>query len=430
MDLLDQDLELVDVDQLTPHPANPRRGDVDAIAGSIHANGFFGALIAQRTTRYVLVGEHRLRAARLEGATVLPVLWVDVDDEHALRILLADDRTSDLATNDDQVLAEVLSLLADSQGGTAGTGYDDQTVADILAAAANPTGNTDVDDVPELVGDPITKDGDVWHLGPHRVVCGSATNIDDVRAALSDRPAAMVFTDPPYGVDYTGGTGLKIANDNLAAGELRTDLLEPSFRVAREVLLPGGAFYVCSPSGSLETTFRLALDAAGLPLRQQLVWVKNQFVLGRADYHGQHETMLYGWRLDGEPQVPAHFDDEHSTLLYGWAAGGAHEWVGGRKQSTIWEYDRPTRSAEHPTMKPVDLVQRAVVNNTRAGAMVLDQFGGSGTTLIACHRAGRVAALVELDPAYVDVICRRWEQHTGITPIRDGEPVTFLEAAA
>lgn len=428
--LLDQDFALVDVDSLLPHPENPRRGDVAAIAESIEVNGFYGAVIAQRSTRRILVGEHRVTAARLEGATVVPVLWVDVDDDHARRIVLVDDRTSDLAETDTAALAEILAILATTDGGARGSGYDEQTVADILAAAATPPAETDVDDVPDTPAHAVSREGDVWHLGPHRLVCGSATNLADVRAALDNRPAAMVFTDPPYGVDYTGGTGLKIANDDLTAEQLRADLLEPAFRVIREVLLPGGAFYVCSPSGALETTFRLALDAARLPMRQQLVWVKNRFVLGRADYHGQHESMLYGWRLDGEPPHPAHFADEHHTVLYGWAAGAAHHWDGGRAQSTVWEYDRPARSAEHPTMKPVDLVQRAILNNTHAGALVLDPFGGSGSTLIACHHAGRVAALVELDPVYVDVICRRWEEHTGIVPVRDGEATSFLELAA
>ncbi|HTW17067.1 MAG TPA: DNA methyltransferase [Nocardioides sp.] len=431
--LLEQEYALVDVNELRPHPRNPRRGDLDGIAGSIDVNGFFGAIVAQRSTTHVLVGNHRLAAAKARGATVVPVLWVDVDDDAALRILLVENRMNDLASTDDAVLAEVFELLQASGAGTDGTGYDDDLVAEILAAARPAEALTDVDDAPDYPeADPISIEGDVWQLGPHRVVCGNATSIEDVRVALNERPAGLLFTDPPYGVSYRGGTAkqLTIQNDDLTPEQLR-ELLDGAFAAAAQVLAPGASFYVCSPSGALETLFRLALDQARLPLRQQIVWVKDRFVLGRADYHGQHETIFYGWQLDGTPAVPPHFEDEHGTVLYGWKPGAGHTWEGGRKQSTVWEHERPARSAEHPTMKPVELVRRAIENNTRPGALVLDTFGGSGSTLIACHHAGRVAALVELDPKYVDVICRRWEQHTGELPVRaaTGEAVSFLEAA-
>lgn len=431
--MLEQRYELAAVDQLTPHPENARRGDLEVIEGSIEHNGFFGALVAQRSSGHVLVGNHRLRAAIARGAAVVPVLWVDVDDEHARRILLVDNRANDVAGYDQVALAELLAGVLESDAGLLGTGYDDAAVAEILAAAVTPEARTDVDDVPDVATEPRSRPGDVWLLGPHRLVCGSATDVDDVRAALGDQAADLVVTDPPYGVKYTGGTAakLKIANDDLEAAALREQLLAPAFGVLQQVLRPGGSFYVFSPSGALETTFRAALDDAGLTLRQQLVWVKDRFVLGRSDYHGQHETMLYGWQVGDEPAVPPHFDPEHETVLYGWAGGAGHRWEGGRKQSTVWEHARPARSDVHPTMKPVDLVQRAIANNTGAGDLVLDIFAGSGSTLIACHHAGRRAALVELDPKYVDVICRRYEEHTGLVPVLEatGDEVTFLEVA-
>lgn len=431
--LLEQEYALVDVDQLAPHPENPRRGDLEVIAGSIRDNGFFGAIIAQRATGHVLVGNHRLVAAREQGAQVLPVLWVDVDDHAARRIMLVENRANDLAGYDDQVLAQVLELLADTDAGFSGTGFSDAAAAEILAAAVIPAELNDPDDAPDLP-DPkttVTREGDVWQLGPHRLVCGSATVLEDVRSALGDSAAQLVFTDPPYGVAYQGGTAdkLTIANDDLGAVELEEQLLVPAFEVLAQVLAPGAAFYVCSPSGLLESSFRRALERAQLGLRQQLVWVKDRFVLGRADYHGQHETMLYGWQLGDEPLQPPHFDPEHDTLLYGWKAGAAHTWEGGRKQSTVWDVPRPRRSDVHPTMKPVALVRRAIENNTRPGARVLDTFGGSGSTLIACSDSNRVAALTELDPRYCDVICRRYQEHTGVLPIHEatGEAVDFTE---
>lgn len=432
--LLEQEYQLVDVAKLKPHPENPRQGDESVIEESIETNGFFGAVLAQRSSSHILVGNHRWKVAREKGATVIPVLWVDVDDDRARRIMLVENASNDAAGYDSQRLADVLRLLAETESGHAGTGFGADQVAEILSAAEIPEQLSDVDDAPDYDedADPTSKTGDLWLLGGHRLVCGSATSINDVRLALGDRAAGMVFTDPPYGVDYTGGTKrkLKIANDDLSAAALG-ELLEGAFEVSHQVLIAGAAFYVCSPSGVLETTFRLALAHADLHLRTQIVWVKNAFVLGRADYHGQHETILYGWQLDGEPQVPPHFDPEHETMLYGWKAGAAHSWDGGRKQSTVWEFDKPRRSAEHPTMKPVDMVARAITNSTVAGAVVLDTFAGSGSTLIACHHTGRSASLVELDPKYVDVICRRFQEHTGIVPIRaeSGEAVSFLEAA-
>ncbi|MFW6776086.1 DNA methyltransferase [Nocardioides sp. CPCC 205120] len=431
--LLEQRYELAAVTDLRPHPDNARRGDLEVIDGSIEHNGFFGALVAQRSTGHVLVGNHRLRAAIARGAEVIPVLWVDVDDDHARRILLVDNRANDVAGYDGAALAELLEAVLETDAGLAGTGYDEAVVAEILAAAQPTEARTDVDDVPDVPAQEISKRGDVWLLGPHRLVCGSATDVDDVRSALGDRAADLLVTDPPYGVKYQGGTAakLKIANDDLEAAALRADLLAPAFAAAQQVLRPGAGFYVFAPSGALETTFRLALDDAGLQMRQQLVWVKDRFVLGRSDYHGQHETILYGWQLEGEPAVPPHFDAGHETLLYGWQGGAAHRWEGGRKQSTVWEHARPARSDVHPTMKPVDLVQRAIENSTGAGQVVLDVFAGSGSTLIACHHAARVAALVELDPKYVDVICRRYEEHTGLLPVLEatGDEVTFLEVA-
>lgn len=273
----------------------------------------------------------------------------------------------------------------------------------------------------------------MWVLdgGRHLVACGSSTRSRDVEALLAGDLVDLVWTDPPYGVSYVGGTKdrLTIKGDDLSADALRRDLLEPAFTQMAQVLRPGGAFYVCSPSGPLEATFRGALDAVNLTLRQQLVWAKDRFVLGHQDYHQRHESILFGWGDGDAPLEPPLYDPVHDTILYGWAPGAAHTWEGGRKQDTVWECPRPKASRLHPTMKPVELVSRAMENSSRPGDLVADFFGGSGSLLIAAYTLSRRSRTMELDPAYVDVICRRWQQHTGMVPVRaaDGAEVSFVE---
>ena len=249
--------------------------------------------------------------------------------------------------------------------------------------------------------------GDLWQLGEHRLLCGDCTDRAEVarlmRADAADTPgsraaADMLFLDPPYGVGYGLATnrpirkGRPIMGDEL--GEHGTyDLLKRTLLAAP--LRPGGAFYVCSPGGTGETLFRLALRDAGLPLKQALVWVKHHFVLGRQDFHWQHETLLYGWK-----------------------AGAGHYFGGGRTQTTVWEHQRPHRSNLHPTMKPIDLVERAVMLSSKEGEIVYDGFGGSGTTLLACEQTRRKCRMVEIAPRYCDVVVQRWEEATGKQAVR------------
>lgn len=411
------------VDDLNPYDGNPRRGDVEALIESLTAHGQYAPIVVNRRGRQILCGNHLFAAARQLGWSHVAVSWVDVDDETAARIVLVDNRTSDLAGYDREALAAILDSLPSLEG----TGYDQAAVDELLASVAPRPELTDPDDAPPVPTEPISRRGDVFVLGgEHRLMCGDATDVGDVDVLLEGEKVDAVWTDPPYGVSYVGGTKdrLTIANDNLGTDEL-FDLLSGAFNRVGDALRPGGVFYVCSPSGALETTFRLALESAGLRLRQQLVWVKDRFVLGRQDYHGRHETILHGWADGDDPLEPPLYDDAHGTVLYGWADGGAHAWEGGRRQDTVWECPRPAASRLHPTMKPVDLVRRGVENSTRPGGTVLDLFGGSGSLLIAAYGARRRSRLMELDPRYVDVICRRWQDHTGQLPVRDGEAVDF-----
>ena len=413
---------LVEVSALRELRGRARRGASEVVAESMSAHGQYAPVTVNRRTMEVLRGNEVVAAARWLGWEYVAATYVDVDDEEAHRIALVDNRSSDLASYDAEALAQLLTALPD----LAGTGYDDAALAELLAQTAPRPALTDVDDAPPLPDEPITRDGDVFVLGDHRVMCGDATSATAIATLLEDQRVDAVWTDPPYGVSYVGGTKdrLTIANDDLRADELFT-LLDDAFRCVGDALRPGGVFYVCSPSGALETTFRLALETARLELRQQLVWVKDRFVLGRQDYHGRHETILHGWAEGAEPPLPPLYDDAHGTVLYGWSSGAGHAWEGGRRQDTVWEVPRPSASRLHPTMKPVALVQRAIENSTRPGEVVLDSFGGSGSTLIAAYTAGRRSRLMEMDPRYVDVICRRWQEHTGQVPLRDGRRVDF-----
>jgi site-specific DNA-methyltransferase (adenine-specific) len=379
---------VVDVDVGWPvlHPQNPRKGDVAAITDLIRINGWHGVLVIQRSTRHVLVGNHRLQAARALGYVKVPAMIVDVDDDHAMRILLSDNRASDLAVNDEHRLAEILTAVATTTQGLAGTGYDQQAFADAISALAQPPQRGE-DEVPPVLDDAVSVPGEVYELGEHRVICGDSTKPETLARLFDDGAVAdMIWTDPPYGIAYKGGIAkprAAIANDDLTAEDLRA-FLEDAFDSALPFLKPGGACYVAAPQGENFVDFGLVLRARGL-YRQVLVWRKNQMVLGRSDYHYIHEPIFYGWK-----------------------PGAAHFFVDDRTQTSVHDVDRPMRSPDHPTMKPPELIERHVVNSSRPGEIVLDVFGGSGSTMIAAAQSGRRARLVEFEPRYVDVIRRRW----------------------
>lgn len=257
------------------------------------------------------------------------------------------------------------------------------------------------DEPPPVPATPFVQRGDVFHLGAHRIICGDSTDKATVTRLVGPREADLVFTDPPYGVAYTGGPmgdRAAIANDALDAGSLLSFLLK-AFEAWP--LKAGGGFYVCSPAGCMEGVFRQAL---GSWIRQCIVWVKHQFVFGRQDYHWRHESILYGWK-----------------------EGAGHYFVDDRTQDTVWEFPRPHRSELHPTMKPLELVEKAVNNSSRVGELVFDGFLGSGTTLIAAERTGRVCFGVEHEPGYCHVILERWTQLTGKDPIRDSDGALWSE---
>lgn len=426
--------ELTPVDQLRPHPDNPNEGDPDEIAVSIAQNGFYRPVVA-RLDGTLLAGHNVYQAAHLSGLPELMVSFVDVDDTTALRILVGDNELADLGPGTNpglllRALEKILDTADDPAVALAGTGVTLARVAQLQAelddAFSDKVGLNDPDDAPEVRDhDVLLKAGDVVALGRHFLVVGDARDPITVREALAGRACDLYLTDPPYGVDYVGKTAdaLKVANDALDMGPL-TALLGDVFTAVRHEMAPGAPFYIFGPSGPQQWAFRAGLQQAGLDLRQELVWIKDRFVLGRSDYQMQHEAVLAG-EADRADAVNA--GAEHDPVLYGWNGGARHPWNGGRRQTSVLEYERPARSEVHPTMKPVALLERLILNSTRPQDLVLDTFAGSGSTLIACQGTGRTCGVVELDPRYADVIARRFQQHTGITPVHaaTGEELDF-----
>jgi site-specific DNA-methyltransferase (adenine-specific) len=415
---------IVPVSELKHYGRNPRRGDLDVIADSLTRNGQYKPIVVRAGTNEVLAGNQTLMAARDKlGWDQIAATFVDVDDDAAARIVLVDNRTSDLASYDTPELLELLNSVPD----LAGTGFDAAALESLYGTQEPAEAPADADEVPEAPA-PITKPGDVWLLGEHRVICGDATDPVAYRTLLGDERPDCLWTDPPYGVEYVGKTkdALRIQNDGAAGlGALLAD----AFPAAREFLRPGAPLYVAH-ADTERATVEGAFRGAGFLFRQNLVWVKNTMVLGRSDYHYQHEPILYGETPEPEP----HHAEAHEPVLYGFAPGaegrlgrGGPRWYGPDNATTVFFFDKPAASREHPTMKPVALILAMFANSVRPGQIVLDCFGGSGSTLIAADVHGAKARLIELDPRYVDVICARYQKSTGQPPARpDGTPVDFL----
>lgn len=313
----------------------------------------------------------------------MPVVWVELSDadEKALNVTLNNPHVAGEFV--DEQLAAILEGLRTEMPRLE---WDELLLSGLVES--NRVGaNPDNDDAPPLDRGPAQSVlGQVYDLGPHRLVCGDSRSLEVVRAVMGDRLADVVFTDPPYGVAYKGQTtGLTIENDDLDEDALG-ELLRAAFVVAMSVCRPGAAWYVAAPAGPLFQVFSVPLKELKI-WRQTICWVKDALVLGRSDYHYRHEAIFYGWL----PNAP---HQRHRLKS--------------RTEDTVWEVPRPRRSVEHPTMKPVELVERAIVNSSHEGDVILDFFAGSGSTLIAAAAQGRVARCVELDPHYADVIRRRW----------------------
>lgn len=329
-------------------------------------------------------------AAKQLGVDRVPVRYLDLDPADAHLLALADNRLNEEATWNDEALGAVLEQLRAEGAELGASGFGDEEIARLLGEL-DAKKLSEVEEAEDAIIErptvPDSQPGQAYDLGKHRLVCGDSTDPATWDLLLGGAKADLVWTDPPYGVAYVGKTksALTIENDDLDLEELG-GFLRDALSLAEAHTRPGGSWYVAAPSGVPFLAFGEVLNELGI-WRQTLAWVKHTFALGRSDYHWRHESIFYGWK-----------------------PGAAHYFVDDRKQDTVWEFDKPHRNADHPTMKPVELVQRAVRNSSKAGQLVVDCFGGSGTTLIAAAKEGRRAFLVEKDPGYCDVIRTRWDR--------------------
>ena len=369
------------LDELVPYENNPRNneGAVDYVVESIKEFGFKVPIIIDKNN-VIVAGHTRYKASKKLGINKVPcIIADDLTDEQIKAFRLADNKVAEIATWDfDKLDLELSTLEMDMEL------FGFETITDEVQEAVE-----DEFDV-EVPEEPKAKLGDVYQLGKHRLMCGDSTSIDDVEKLMNGNKADMLLTDPPYNVDYEGKTKdkLKIENDKMDNDSFRQFLID-AFSTADMSMKPGAVFYIWH-ADSEGYNFRGACYNVGWKVRQCLVWNKNSMVMGRQDYHWKHEPCLYGWK-----------------------DGASHLWTSDRKQTTVISFDKPTKNDLHPTMKPVPLFDYQIKNNTNIGDIVLDLFGGSGTTIMACEQNKRVAYTMEYDPKYVDVIINRWEQYTG-----------------
>jgi DNA modification methylase len=401
------------VDRLLPYARNARTHSAEQvaqIAASIAEFGWTNPILVG-PNGIIIAGHARLLAARKLGMTEVPVIVLDHLTESQRRALvLADNRLALNAGWDEEMLRVEMAALDEDGFNLELVGFTDDEIEDLLREPGEVNaGNTDDDAVPETPETPVTVPGDVWILGGHRLLCGDATQMADVEKVLAGGLADMVFCDPPYNVNYGAtmkdklrGNKRKIANDDL--GQDFEEFLRDA--CVNILAVTKGAVYICMSSSELHT-LQKAFREAGGHWSTFVIWAKNTFTMGRSDYQRQYEPILYGWK-----------------------EGTDHFWCGARDQGDVWFVKKPVANDLHPTMKPVELVERAVGNSSKGRDTVLDPFGGSGSTLIACEKSGRHARMIELEPKYCDVIIRRWQEFTGKEASLDGDGRSFIAVAA
>jgi DNA modification methylase len=388
-----------DPEQLLANPRNWRihpKAQQDALRGVLSTVGWVQDVIVNQRTGFVVDGHARVAMAISAGERV-PVVYVDLSEAEEALILATFDPISSMAAKDSEIFDDLVK------------GMDESFRALVAATEALRTGSpgkglTDEDAVPEIPKIPTSVCGDLWILGNHRLLVGDATHRSAVARLMAGDSVDLVFSDLPYNCAYEGYTKdkLTIQNDNMSPEQFDR-FLRDSFASFRTVVKPGASLYVCH-SSSFQREFQNALEAAGFEVRCQIIWAKNTFAWGFGRYKFQHEPIFY-----------CHVE------------GQSDAWYGDKSQSTLWEENKPSANRLHPTMKPVELIERALLNSSKAGDVVADLFGGSGSTLIACERHNRFARLIEIDPKYADVIVQRWQEYTGKQAMRESDGRTFAE---
>lgn len=372
------------IEDLIPYINNPRNNDgaVDAVASSIKNFGFEVPIVIDEQNE-IITGHTRYKAAKKLGLKEVPTITaIGMSPAKVKAYRIADNKAGEIATWNEELLGIELEELSELNFDMTEFGFDDiQELKDIEE-------DTEFDAIPPE--NPSSQEGEIYQLGSHRLMVGDSTNIEHVAALMGGQQADLLLTDPPYNVAYKGGTkdALTIKNDDKTNTEFHLFLLN-AFKAAKSAMKKGASFY-CWYASSEVVNFHTSIEEAGFMVKQELIWNKNQMVMGRQDYQWKHEPCLYGW-----------------------LEGASHSWHSDRKQTTVLNFDKPQRNGDHPTMKPVALFDYQMQNSSKQGDIVLDLFGGSGTTMIAAEQNGRNAYLMEYDPRYADVIIRRWEELTG-----------------
>lgn len=404
------DFQLVPTDKLIPYVNNARthsKEQITKLRSSLREFGFINPVIIDRDFN-VIAGHGRIEAAKAEGITEVPCVYVDhLTEAQKKAYILADNRMALDAGWDEELLAVELSELQDLGYDLAMTGFDEKELVDLFSDKTDSDAkDDDFDLTAALEKASFVQRGDVWTVGRHRLMCGDATSADDVNTLMGSVKANLILTDPPYGVSFKSASGLTIQNDSMKNEEFYTFLLS-AFQCMADHLEKGGAAYVFH-ADTEGLNFRRAFIDAGFHLAGCCIWVKDSLVLGRSDYQWQHEPVLYGFMQNGK-----------------------HNWYSDRKQTTIWNFDKPKRNANHPTSKPLDLLGYPIGNSTQENAVVIDTFGGSGSTLMACEQMNRICYMMELDEKYASVILRRYVEDTGdaagVFVTRDGQQIPYAD---
>ena len=402
------DMQLVAVGKLIPYVNNARTHSPEQLTklrSSLREFGFINPVIIDREFN-VIAGHGRIAAAKEEGMEEVPCVFVDyLTEAQKKAYILADNRMALDAGWDEELLRIEIESLQGADFDVSLTGFGENELADLFAGDEEKDVKDDGFDLSAaLEKAAFVERGDIWTVGRHRLVCGDATSAEDVAALMDGKKANLIVTDPPYNVAFRSGSGLSIQNDSMENGEFYTFLYN-SFSQMAAHLEKGGAAYVFH-ADTEGLNFRKAFVDAGFHLAGVCIWVKNSLVLGRSDYQWQHEPVLYGFLKNGK-----------------------HPWYSDRKQTTIWNYDKPKRNKNHPTSKPLDLLGYPIRNSSQENAIVLDTFGGSGSTMMACEQTNRICCMMELDEKYASVILRRYVEDTGdsenVYVERGGEKIPY-----
>lgn len=402
------DMQLVPISKLVPYVNNARTHSPEQVMklrSSLREFGFINPIIIDRDYG-IIAGHGRLLAAKEEGITEVPCVFVDyLTEAQKKAYILADNRMAMDAGWDEELLRVEIEALQGEAFDVSLTGFDEKELADLFKDGSDSDAEDDDYDLSAaLEKAAFVERGDIWTVGRHRLMCGDATSAEDVAALMDGRKANLILTDPPYGVSFKSSSGLTIQNDSMKDEEFYHFLLD-SFKNMADHLEKGGAAYVFH-ADTEGLNFRRAFIDAGFHLAGCCIWVKDSLVLGRSDYQWQHEPVLYGFMQNGK-----------------------HPWYSDRKQTTIWSFAKPKRNANHPTSKPLDLLGYPIGNSTQENAIVIDTFGGSGSTLMACEQMNRTCCTMELDEKYASVILRRYVDDTGdadgVYVIRDGKKLPY-----